>query len=119
MYKFSLGVLGLCLALGGCVGQTMSNARTAGPGQVLSSAKPALRVAECTEFSWQNEAMFGIDANAYLHKGADGVLTVYTREAAYFVDVKPAGTGASIAFHAPAQATEVTGKRLAALATCL
>lgn len=119
MHKFSLGLLGLCLSLGGCVGQTMTSARHAGPTQLLTSEKPALRVAECAEFAWQNEAMFGIDANAYLDKGTDGVLTVYTREAAYFADVKAAGAGASIAFYGPAQSNEVTGKRLAALATCL
>ncbi|WP_213881459.1 hypothetical protein [Pseudomonas sp. dw_358] len=119
MHKFPLGLLGLCLSLGGCVGHNMTSTRAGGPTRVLSSEKPALRVAECVEFSWQNDAMFGIDANAYLNKGADGVLTVYTREAAYLADVKAAGAGASITFYAPAQSSEVTGKRLAALATCL
>ena len=124
MYRPSLLIQTLAAAsivvlLGGCVGSTMTNARSVGPGKVLSSQKPAQRVAECVEFAWQNEAMFGIDANAYLNNPKDGSFTVYTREAAYFADVKPQGSGASLAFYAPAVSSAVSDQRLAALATCL
>lgn len=119
LYILPLALLGLTVALGGCVGSTMTSARTAGPGKEMTSQKPAQRVAECVEFSWQNETMFGIDANAYLNAAKDGSFTVYTREAAYFVDVKPQGAGSLLEFYAPGQPSAVTDNRLGALATCL
>ncbi|WPO98325.1 hypothetical protein SFA35_16945 [Pseudomonas sp. HR96] len=117
--KLTLALLFCSLGLGGCVGSAMTSARSAGPSKVLASQKPAQRVAECVEYSWQSEPMFGIDANAYLHAGKDGVFTVYTREAAYFVDVRAQGTGAALDFYGPAQPSPVTDTRLAAVATCL
>lgn len=119
MPKKTLIVLTLAALLGGCVGSTMSTARSAGPTKVLASQKPAQRVAECVEFAWQSDAMFGIDANAYLETGKNGTLTVFTREAAYFVDVQPQGAGATLDFYAPARPSATTDTRLAALATCL
>ena len=117
--RLPLVLLGFTLLLGGCVSSTMNTARTSGPSKTLTSEKPAQRVAECAEFSWQSEAMFGIDANAYLNNAKDGPFTVYTREAAYFVDVRPQGAGAALNFYAPATPSPVTDTRLAALATCL
>jgi hypothetical protein len=116
---FPITLLSVAALLCGCVGSTMDTARSAAPSKTLSSLKPAQRVAECVEFTWQGEAMFGIEANAYLRRGADGRLTVYTREAAYFVDIRTQGTGTALAFYAPAGASDMTDRRLAALATCL
>jgi hypothetical protein len=112
-------LLALATFLAGCAGSAMDHARSAPPAKTLTSQKPAQRVAECTEFAWQSDVMFGIDANAYLRKGEAGTFTVYTREGAYFVDIKPQGAGASLAFYAPASAGETRDRRLAALATCL
>lgn len=117
--KLPVALLICAAALGGCVGSTMTSARNAPPTKVLASEKAAQRVAECIEFSWQSEAMFGIDANAYLNAGKDGMFTVYTREAAYFVDVRAQGAGATLNFYAPTQPSAVTDTRLAAIATCL
>lgn len=112
-------MLALATLLAGCAGSTMDHARAAPPAKTLTSQKPAQRVAECTEFAWQSEVMFGIDANAYLRRGEADSFTVYTREGAYFVDIKPQGAGAALAFYAPTTAGDTSDRRLAALATCL
>jgi hypothetical protein len=119
MHSALIPVLALATLLAGCAGSAMDHARTAPPAKILTSQKPAQRVAECTEFAWQSEVLFGIDANAYLRKGEADGFTVYTREGAYFVDVKPQGAGAALAFYAPANGGDTRDRRLAALATCL
>ncbi len=55
--------------LAGCAGSAMNEARTKAPYKTLNSEKPGKDVAQCVQFSWQDEAVFGVDAAAYLQPG--------------------------------------------------
>ncbi|EJM15067.1 hypothetical protein PMI22_04387 [Pseudomonas sp. GM21] len=104
--------------LAGCAGSVMDDARTKTPYKTLKSTKPHAIVAECVQFSWQDEAVFGVDAAAYLEPGKNGGSTVYTRSAESFVDVTPDASGTVLNYYAQHD-DFVAKRRLAALATCL
>lgn len=104
--------------LAGCAGSVMSDARSKPPYKVLKSDKPAKDVAQCVQFSWQDEAVFGVDASGYLQPGEKGGTTVYTRSAESFVDVTTDASGTVLSYYAQ-QDDFVAKRRLAALATCL
>ncbi|EJT85270.1 hypothetical protein PPS11_09723 [Pseudomonas putida S11] len=75
----------------GCASATMETARGGKPTAQLDSHKAPELVAQCIQFSWQEEKVFGDDASGYLEPRKQGGFTVYTREAEAFVDVVPAG----------------------------
>ena len=104
--------------LAGCAGSVMDNARTQTPNKVLTSNKPEKNVAQCVQFAWQDEAVFGVDAGAYLQPGKKGGSTVYTRSAESFVDVRTDASGTVLNYFAQKD-DFVAKRRLAALATCL
>jgi uncharacterized protein YceK len=104
--------------LAGCAGSVMSDARSKPPYKTLNSDKPARDVAQCVQFSWQDEAVFGVDAAAYLQPGEKGGTTVYTRSAESFVDVTTDASGTVLSYYAQHD-DFVAKRRLAALATCL
>ncbi|EJM79070.1 hypothetical protein [Pseudomonas sp. GM55] len=104
--------------LAGCAGSTMNDARTKAPYKTLKSEKPGKDVAQCVQFSWQDEAVFGVDAAAYLQAGEKGGTTVYTRSAESFVDVTSDASGTVLSYYAQKD-DFVAKRRLAALATCL
>ena len=104
--------------LAGCAGSVMENARTQPPYKILNSDKPEKVVAECVQFAWQDEAVFGVDAAAYLQPGKKGGSTVYTRSAESFVDLSTAASGTVLNYYAQKD-DFVAKRRLAALATCL
>ncbi|MDO7896083.1 hypothetical protein [Pseudomonas citrulli] len=104
--------------LAGCAGSTMNQARTQAPYKTLASDKPAQVVAQCVQFSWQDEAVFGVDAAAYQQPGEQGGLTVYTRSAESFVDVQAGASGTTLNYYAQHD-DFIAKRRLAALATCL
>lgn len=58
--------------LAGCAGSAMNEARTQAPYKIMTSDKPEQVVAQCVQFSWQDEAVFGVDAGAYLQPGKQG-----------------------------------------------
>ncbi|MGH8486961.1 MAG: hypothetical protein ACRESP_21395, partial [Pseudomonas sp.] len=64
--------------LAGCASSAMEAARTQAPNKRFTSSKPADRVAQCIQFGWQDEAVFGVDASGYLEPGKEGGFTVYT-----------------------------------------
>ncbi|WP_445177835.1 hypothetical protein [Pseudomonas sp. McL0111] len=104
--------------LAGCAGSVMNDARTKSPYKTLTSDKPENVVAQCVQFAWQDEAVFGVDAGAYLQPGKKGGSTVYTRSAESFVDVDAGASGTVLSYYA--QKDDFFAKRrLAALATCL
>lgn len=104
--------------LAGCAGSVMNDARTKAPYKTLTSDKPENVVAQCVQFAWQDEAVFGVDAGAYLQPGKKGGSTVYTRSAESFVDVDAGASGTVLSYYA--QKDDFFAKRrLAALATCL
>lgn len=104
--------------LAGCAGSVMSDARSNPPYKTLNSDKPEKVVAQCVQFSWQDEAVFGVDASGYLQPGEKGGTTVYTRSAESFVDVTTDASGTVLSYYAQ-QDDFVAKRRLAALATCL
>ncbi|MBV4474001.1 hypothetical protein N8H74_22655 [Pseudomonas sp. B2M1-30] len=104
--------------LAGCAGSVMDDARTKAPYKTLTSEKPEKDVAQCVQFAWQDEAVFGVDAAAYLQPGKKGGSTVYTRSAESFVDLTSDASGTTLSYYAQKD-DFVAKRRMAALATCL
>jgi hypothetical protein len=96
----------------------MDTARSAAPVKTFTSEKQDQLVAQCIQFAWQDDVMFGVEADAYLKPGTKGGFTVYTRSAEYFVDVQSAASGTTINFFV-ANGDALAERRLASLATCL
>lgn len=117
MYKVVMGALVLA-ALTGCAGSKMNEARSGAPYKTLTSDKATLVVAECIQFGWQDESVFGVDAGGFKEPNGAGGFTVYTTGGDYFVDVQSAGAGSSVKYYA-AEDEMPAKRRLAALATCL
>ncbi|CRM01055.1 MULTISPECIES: hypothetical protein [Pseudomonas] len=117
MRKVVMGALVLA-ALAGCAGSKMKDARAGTPYKTLASDKTTLVVAECVQFGWQDESVFGVDAGGFKEPSGAGGFTVYTTGGDYFVDVQSAGSGSSVKYYAAADGMPAK-RRLAALATCL
>lgn len=104
--------------LSGCVSSVMESARSQQPTKALTSSKPAQQVAQCIQFAWQDEAVFGVDASGYLEPNKAGGFTVYTREAESFADVRALSAQTDVKYYAVRQ-DAVAQRRLAGLATCM
>lgn len=115
--RMLIGTLAV-VALAGCMGPGMNQARTTGPTKSFMSSKAGDAVAECIQFSWQDEAVFGVDAAAYLQPGYKGGTTVYTRGSEFFADVRHEGAGTVVDYYAT-NSKPIGARRLAAVATCL
>lgn len=111
-------LLGTALVLAGCASSTMHQARQGDPDKTFTSAKAEPMVAECIQFGWQDEAVFGVDASGYLDVGPNGGATVSTRGAEYFADVRAEAGGTVVKFYA-VKDDALAQRRMAALATCL
>lgn len=103
------------LMLVGCASSTMEAARGGSPTAQLASHKAPELVAQCIQFSWQEEAVFGVDASGYLEPRKQGGFTVYTREAQAFADVYPEAGSTRVDYYAQ----QGDPRRRAAAATCL
>ncbi|UVJ45937.1 hypothetical protein NVV94_10545 [Pseudomonas sp. LS1212] len=112
-----IGALAAAL-LAGCASSAMDEARLKSPNKAFSSNKPENVVAQCVQFAWQDESVFGVDAGAFLQPGKTGGFTVYTRGAESFTDVQSGAAGTVINYYA-ASDNSIAQRRLAALATCL
>ncbi|POG02751.1 hypothetical protein BGP82_15640 [Pseudomonas putida] len=110
--------LAAVLMLAGCASATMETARGGKPTAQLDSHKAPALVAQCIQFSWQEEKVFGDDASGYLEQRKQGGFTVYTREGEAFVDVYPQSGGTRVDYYAK-QNDGVALQRRAAAATCL
>ncbi|MEB0078482.1 hypothetical protein QN386_24755 [Pseudomonas sp. CCI3.2] len=115
--RMLIGALTLVL-LAGCVSPSMDSARTTTPAKTFTSEKKEDLVAQCIQFAWQDELMFGVEADAYLKPGTKGGFMVYTRSAEYFVDVQSAASGTTVNYFV-AKGDALAERRLASLATCL
>ncbi|MDZ3992924.1 hypothetical protein [Pseudomonas sp. Teo4] len=110
--------MAVVLMLAGCATATMDAARGGKPTAQLDSHKAPELVAQCIQFSWQEESVFGVDASGYLESRKQGGFTVYTREAESFVDVYPQAGGTRVDYYAQKN-DGVALQRRAAAATCL
>ena len=61
--------------LAGCASSALNEGRSGQPDRIFNSTKDVAKVAECVQFTWQDEASFGVDASGYLEQ-AGGVVTV-------------------------------------------
>ncbi|WP_122663482.1 2-oxoacid ferredoxin oxidoreductase [Pseudomonas viridiflava] len=113
--KFLIPVMALAV-LAGCTSPS-NQARAVGPYKTYSSQKAAAVVAQCIEYSWQDEALMGAEADAFMQSTEKG-FTVYNTGAEFFVDVQPQGVASAIRYYAPAS-NPAAERRGAALATCL
>lgn len=102
----------------GCASATMDAARSGQPTTHMNSRKAPERVAQCIQYGWQEERVFGQDASGYLEPRKQGGFTVYTREAETFVDVYPQDGGTRIDYYTHND-NGVSLQRRAAAATCL
>ena len=118
MHKVVIGAL-ILAALAGCAGSKMKEARAGSPYKTLASDKATLVVAQCIQFGWQDESVFGVDASAYINSDKAGKQTVYTRGAESFADLQPQGTGTAVSYYAKQPGDAAAMRRLAMLATCL
>jgi len=105
------------MLLAGCASSVIENARSGQPDRIFNSTKEAAKVAECVQFSWQDEAAFGVDASGYLERQA-GLIVVSTRGAEFFADIAANGGGSEVKFYAKTKGP-LAQRRMAALATCL
>ncbi|AZF53380.1 hypothetical protein C4J85_2895 [Pseudomonas sp. R4-34-07] len=117
MHKAVIGALVLA-ALAGCAGSKMKEARAGSPYKTMASDKATLVVAQCIQYGWQDESVFGVDAGGFKEATEAGGFTVYTTGGDYFVDVLSTGAGSTVKYYA-AEDTMPAKRRLAALATCL
>ncbi len=113
-----LAVLISAVMLAGCMAPTMNEARQSGPYKVLHSKKSDKYVAECVQYEWQNQAIFGGTPGATLQAGRPSGYTVFTEASAYFVDVQPEGAG-SVSKYYVVLPNWIANKRLAVLQSCL
>lgn len=115
--RMLIGTLAV-VALAGCVGPAMNQTRTTGPTKSFTSSKAEDVVAQCIQFAWQDEAVFGVDAAAYLQPGYKSGSTVYTRGSEFFADVRHQGADTLVDYYATVS-KPIGVRRLAAVATCL
>jgi hypothetical protein len=113
--KLLISAVALAL-LAGCTSPS-NQARAVGPYKTYSSQKSAVVVAQCIEYSWQDQAMIGAEADAFMQSGEHG-FTVFNTGAEFFVDVQAQGAGSSVRYYAP-PSSQAAERRGAALATCL
>jgi len=104
--------------LAGCAGPAMNSARQAGPVQVLGSDKDPRQVAECIQFSWQVQRLFGATTDALLDVHDADRYTVYTIGGTHFVDVQKGPGEVAVKFYSQNR-DDTSRRRLATVATCL
>lgn len=113
--KLLISALAL-VVLAGCTSPS-NQARLGGPYKTYTSHKTAVVVAQCIEYAWQDEALLGAEADAFMQT-ANGGFTIYNTGAEFFVDVKAAGGGSAVSYYGPSSNAAIE-RRGAALATCL
>lgn len=116
MKLFMGGVVVMLLA--GCMAPTMNEARQEGPDKVLYSKKSDKVVAQCVQYEWQNQSLFGVTPEATLQPSRDNGYTVFTSGSEYFVDIHPGASGSVAKYYAVLN-NWISAKRLTALQSCL
>jgi hypothetical protein len=115
--RILIGAVAVML-LAGCMAPTMNEARQKGPDKVLYSKKSDKAVAQCAQYEWQNQSLFGVTPEATLQAGRDSGYTVFTAGSEYFADIQPGASGAVVKYYAVLN-NWISAKRLTALQSCL
>lgn len=106
------------MLLAGCIAPTMNDARQDGPDKILYSKKFDKSLAQCVQYEWQNQSLFGVTPEATLQPGRDSGYTVFTAGSEYFVDIQTGASGSVAKYYAVLN-NWISAKRLAALQSCL
>lgn len=106
------------ISMAGCMAPTMNQARQEGPYKILYSKKTDKDLAQCVQYEWQNQPIFGGAPGATLQPGKDNGFTVFTTSSEYFVDIQPGASG-SVASYYVVLSNWIAKKRLTALESCL
>ena len=115
--RFFAGAVAVAL-LTGCMAPTMKEARQEGPNKILYSKKTDKAVAQCVQYEWQNQSLFGVTPEARLQPGRDSGYTVFTAGSEYFVDIQTGASGSVAKYYAVLN-NWISAKRLTALQSCL
>jgi major membrane immunogen (membrane-anchored lipoprotein) len=104
--------------LAGCIARPMNEVRQDGAYKVLHSKKTDKALAECVQYEWQNQSLFGVTPQATMQPVRDGGYTVFTAASEYFVDIKQGATGTDARFYVIAK-NWIAKARLEKLQSCL
>lgn len=116
MKSIALG-LALC-ALGGCMARPMQEVRQDGPSKILFSKKTDKALAQCVQYEWQNQSLFGVTPEATMQPGRNAGYTVFTAASEYFVDIRPGASGSEAKYYVIAN-NWIAKARLEKLQSCL
>jgi hypothetical protein len=115
--RILIGALAVAL-LAGCVAKPMSEVRQEGPLKILYSKKSDRALAQCVQYEWQNQSLFGVTPEATMQPGRESGFTVFTAASEYFVDITPGGSG-SVAKYYVITGNWIANARLEKLQSCL
>lgn len=115
--RILIGALAVAV-LAGCMARPMNEVRQDGPYKVLYSQKTDKALAQCVQYEWQNQSLFGVTPEATMQPGRDSGYTVFTLASEYFVDVTPGASGA-VARYYVITGNWIARARLEKLQSCL
>lgn len=115
--RILIGLLAFVL-LAGCMARPMSEARQDAPYKILHSQKTDKALAECVQYEWQNQSLFGVTPQATMQVGVKSGYTVFTAASEYFVDIEPGAAGADARYYVIAK-NWIARARLEKLQSCL
>lgn len=115
--RIFIGALAVAL-LAGCMARPMSEIRQAGPSKILLSKKTDKALAQCVQYEWQNQSLFGVTPEATMQADRDSGYTVFTAASEYFVDIKPGASGSEAKFYVIAD-NWIARARLEKIQSCL
>jgi hypothetical protein len=96
----------------------MNEVRQGGPNKILYSKKSDKAVAQCVQYEWQNQSLFGVTPEATMQAGRDSGYTVFTAASEYFVDIKAGASGSEARYYVIAD-NWIAKARLDKLQSCL
>jgi hypothetical protein len=96
----------------------MNEVRQDGPNKILFSKKTDKALAQCIQYEWQNQSLFGVTPEATMQAGRDSGYTVFTAASEYFVDIKSEASGAEAKYYVIAD-NWIARARLEKIQSCL
>jgi hypothetical protein len=115
--RILIGALAVAL-LAGCMARPMEEVRQDGPNKILFSKKTDKALAQCVQYEWQNQSLFGVTPEATTQPGRDAGYTVFTAASEYFVDIRPGASGSEAKYYVIAD-NWIAKARLEKLQSCL